>query len=322
MGALALPLLAVGGPAGPAIAASSKGCDGGGYRVLQQSPGFAGTVAAPRGRFVVTGRYTSFTVDPATFAVYDQGFTGAPNVLDQTGGVATTVYASKVPNHRGLVLTSRITLSLDKEGLVMTRTGPGLSMKLQAKDCAVGGIFQMEPSRGDGTRTRIVHTLAPSVFYYDNPRFRARVGQYLGSACTSVTTGPPSRFCVQVRPRVNIGRAGRPGLVLRDSAQVATRVPQRECGPDFTNSLGLAETTDHCGGMAIWDVASGGRMGMVTGEDAVEVSNSPTSCTQDCQAQNQVRGRLTVLGAPAVVPAGSRLAPRTSTQGLSAPLTP
>jgi hypothetical protein len=74
--------------------------------------------------------------------------------------------------------------------------------------------------------------------------------------------------------------------------------------------------------MSIWDVASGGRMGMVTGEDAVEVANSPTDCVQDCQAQNQVRGRLAVLGFPFQVAAGSKLTPRTSTNGLTAPLTP
>jgi hypothetical protein len=102
---------------------------------------------------------------------------------------------------------------------------------------------------------------------------------------------------------------------------VATRVSQRECGPDFTNNLGLAETADHCGGMSIWDVASGGRLGMVTGEDAVEVSNSPTVCTTQCQAQNRVRGRLEVLGFPFPVPAASRLTPRFSTDGLTAPLT-
>jgi hypothetical protein len=111
-------------------------------------------------------------------------------------------------------------------------------------------------------------------------------------------------------------------FVVRDSAQVATRVRQPECGPDFTNSLGLAETRDHCGGMSVWDVASGGRMGMVTGEDAVEVANSPTDCISDCQAQNQVQGRLAVLGFPFAVPGGSRLSPRTSTDGLAAPLTP
>jgi hypothetical protein len=30
-----------------------------------------------------------------------------------------------------------------------------------------------------------------------------------------------------------------------------------------------------------WDVASGGRLGMVTGEDATEVANPPTACTQN-----------------------------------------
>lgn len=51
------------------------------------------------------------------------------------------------------------------------------------------------------------------------------------------------------------------------------------------------------------------------------MANPPTDCTEDCQAQNQVRGRLGNLGFPAVVPAGSRLAPRTSPDGLNAPLT-
>ena len=57
-----------------------------------------------------------------------------------------------------------------------TRTGTGLSMKIQAKDCANGGIFQMEPERADGTATRITHTLGPDAFYFDNPNFRAREG--------------------------------------------------------------------------------------------------------------------------------------------------
>jgi hypothetical protein len=42
------------------------------------------------------------------------------------------------------------------------------------------------------------------------------------------------------------------------------------------------------------------------------VGNPPTDCVEDCQAQNQVRGRLAVLGFPFPVPAGSRLVPRVS----------
>jgi hypothetical protein len=305
----------------PAQAASSKGCVGGGYTVLGKSGEFKGTVPAPAGRFLVQGRYTQFEVDPTNFAVYNQSFTGAPNELDQTGGRFTPIYASKVPNLRGLRLSSGIELEVKDTEVRLIRSGTGVSMSLQAKDCASGGIFQMEPERSDGTRTRIVHRLAPSAFYYDNPNFRARLGQFLGSGCTSQATGPAGQFCVRVSPRVNIGNNISPRFTVRDSAQVATRIRQLPCGPDFTNTLGLTETRDHCGGMSIWDVASGGRMGMVTGEDATEVANPPTTCTEDCQAQNQVRGRLAVLGAPFPVPAGSLLTPRTSTDGLTAPLT-
>jgi len=279
-------------------------------------------VPAPAGRFRVQGTYTQFDVGPASFAVYDQSFTGAANPLDQTGGQFTPIYASKVPDHRGLQLSSGISVTIDDEELQLSRTGTGLTMKLQAKDCAMGGIFQMEPERADGTRTRVVHRLADSAFYYDNPNFRARLGRFLGSGCTSVVTGPPGQFCVQVTPRVNIGNDVSPRFVVRDSAQVATRIRQAECGPDFTNGLGLTETRDHCGGMAIWDVASGGRMGMVTGEDATEVANPPTNCVENCQAQNRVRGRLANLGNPFPVPVGSRLTPRTSTDGPLAVLTP
>ncbi|MFJ5693829.1 hypothetical protein ACIP9X_08235 [Arthrobacter sp. NPDC093125] len=307
----------------PAQAASSKGCVGGGFQVLGQAGEFDGTVAAPGSRFLVQGKYVGFEVDPANFAIHNYAFTGAANELDITGGRATPVFASKIPDHRGLVLNSAITLEVKDEEVALLRNGTGgLTMKIQAKDCAQGGIFQMEPERGDAAATRIVHRLAAGAFYFDNADFRARLGQFLGSACTSVETGPPSQFCVQVRPRVNIGNNVSAEFVVRDSAQVAERVPQPACGPDFSNNLGLPETRDHCGGMSVWDVASGGRMGFVTGEDSVEVANPPTDCVQDCQAENQVRGRLAVLGFPFPVPDGSRLAPRTSTDGLDAPLTP
>ncbi len=320
----AVPLVAITAPTA-ASAASSKFCDGGSYTVLGKTgtkDRFRGTVAAPAARFAVQGKYTKFTIDPASFAIYDYAFTGAANRGDMTGGRPTPVYASKVPDHRGLSLAGSISLELRDEDMTISRTGPaGLSMKIQAKDCAQGGIFQMEVERGDGTRTRIVHTLADSTFYYDNPNFRANLGQFLGSGCTSPATGPAGDACVRVSPRVNIGSDTAPKLILRDSAQVATRIPQASCGPDFTNTLGLSETRDHCGATSIWDVASGGRLGMVTGEDATEVANPPTNCTEDCEAGNQVRGELAVLGFPAPVPAASRLTPRTSPDGLTAPLT-
>jgi hypothetical protein len=280
------------GAAGPAQAASSKGCENGGFRLVNLTTN--ATVASagvnriqatfPASqfgtRFAVRGRYAQFEVRSSDFAVYNQAFTGAPNALDLTGGRFTPVFASKIPNHRGLSLSSGISVQLENENLSLSRTGTGLSMTLSAKDCAQGGIFQMEPERADGTRTRIVHTLATSTasltpFYFDNPNFRARIGQFLGSDCTSVVTGPPSRFCVQVTARTNIANGVSAKFVARDSA-------------------------------------SGGRMGFVTGEDSVEVANPPTNCVTNCQAQNRVKGRLVVLGFPFPVPAGSRLTPRTA----------
>ena len=103
-------------------------------------------------------------------------------------------------------------------------------MKIAAKDCASGGIFQMEPERGDGTRTRIVHRLADAAFYYDNPRFRAQLGEFLGDDCTSAQTGPPGPFCVQVSPRVNIGNDAGPTSRTRQRAG-RDPGPSRSAGP-------------------------------------------------------------------------------------------
>jgi hypothetical protein len=310
----------------PAQAASSKGCVNGGYRLVNLTTGaMVVTVGKDRirttipasqlgARFAVRGRYTQFDVRSSDFAVLNQAFTGAANELDLTGGRFTPVYASKVPDHRGLSLSSGIAVELKEEGLTLQRTGTGLSMKLQAKDCAQGGIFQMEPQRSDGGTTRITHTLAQSAspgltpFYFDNPNFRSRIGQFLGSGCTSVVTGPPGQFCVQVTSRVNIANDLSPRFVARDSAQVATRVVQPACN----TATPITPSVRHCGGVSVWDVASGGRLGFVTGEDATEVANPPTNCVADCQAQDQVQGRLATLGFPFPVPAGSRLTPRSS----------
>ena len=315
--------------AGPASAAQSDGCEGGGFRLVNLSTGAVvasgavdGTVSAAAlgDRFGVRGLYNQFDVRASDFAVFDYAFTGAPNELDMTGGRFTPVWASKVPDLRGATLTGNVSVEILAEGLVIGRTGSGVSMKIQAKDCAQGGVFQMEPERGAGQVTRIVHTLAQAAdpalapFFFDNPNFRARVGQFLGADCTSVVTGPPSRFCVEGRERVNIANDFSPNFVARDSAQVAERVDQPACN----TARPVTPSVEHCGKVAIWDVASGGRMGFVTGEDAVELANPPTDCVQDCQAQNQVRGRLAVLGFPFPVPAGSRLTPPTS----SAPLPP
>ncbi|MFQ1002243.1 hypothetical protein [Modestobacter sp. SSW1-42] len=64
-------------------------------------------------------------------------------------------------------------------------------------------------------------------------------------------------------------------LLGKDSPQVATKLAQ------------TATTTR-------WSVTSGGRMGGVLGEDAIELSAGATNCTSDCQARNRVQGSLPV----------------------------
>ncbi|MGY1811370.1 hypothetical protein [Blastococcus sp. SYSU D00820] len=64
-------------------------------------------------------------------------------------------------------------------------------------------------------------------------------------------------------------------LLGKDSPQVATKLAQ------------TATTTR-------WSVTSGGRMGGVLGEDAIELSAGATNCTSDCQARNRIQGSVPV----------------------------
>jgi len=298
------------------FAAASAGCDGGGFTVLELSGDQRVTVPAGSvpSSFLVKGKYVEFTVDAVTFGVRDWTFTGVPNPLDITGGQRTTVFASKMPDHRGLVLNSGVSISSSRESLVLTRTGPGLSMKIQVKDCANGGVFQMEVERADATATVFTHVLADGVFYFDNPNVRDRLGENL--PCSGILPDGTPVVCnganpdgtVTVTARVNFANDFSDKFVGRDSPQVATRIangcPNNIPNPTHPGSV------NHCGGISQWSVASGGRMGQVMGEDAVEIAPAATVCTENCTAQNQVNGRAVVVGFPFPVPNAVRLQPR------------
>ena len=217
------------------------------------------------------------------------------------------VFAEKTPNHRGLTLTSDVLVELSGTDIVIERQGPGLSMKSQAKDCATGGVFQMEVARDDGATTVFTHILEDGVFYYDNPNFRAREGDVV-----PFTNSAGANQLITIAPRINIGNDFSARFVGRDSPQVAARVlpPPGQCVNQIPKRDGTTATVLHCGGISQWDVASGGRMGWVTGEDATEVAPPATNCVKNCQAQNRVRGGAVVLGNPFPVPAESRFQPR------------
>ena len=89
---VAIPML-LASPA--ARAASSKGCEGGGFRVLSLSGDRDTTVPAASvgASFLVQGKYVQFEVDAASFGVRNDLLTRAPNPLDMTGGPPTPVFA-------------------------------------------------------------------------------------------------------------------------------------------------------------------------------------------------------------------------------------
>src|SRR6267143_5042731 len=299
-----------------AFAASSAGCAGGGFSVLGLSGDQRTIVAAGKvdRAFLVKGKYVEFTVDSDTFGVRDWTLTGVPNTLDITGGQRTVVFASKIPDHRGLALTGDVSVRIAGESLVISRTGEGLSMKIQVKDCANGGVFQMEPARADATATVVTHVLGDGVFYFYNPNVRDRLGENL--PCSGILPDGTPVVCnganpdgtVTVTARVNFANDFSNKFVGRDSPQVSTRIangcPNNIPNPTHPGSV------NHCGGISQWSVASGGRMGQVMGEDATEIAPAATVCTANCTAQNQVNGRALVVGFPFPVPNAVRLQPR------------
>ena len=303
--------------AAPGFAASSKGCTSGGFSLLGLSGDQKRIVLASDvgSSFLVKGKYVEFTVDAASFGVRDWTLTGATNPLDITGGRRTVVYTAKMPDHRGLFLSSDISVKLSKETVEIQRTGSGLSMKVQAKDCANGGVFQVEPARADATATRFTHVLASDVFYFDNPNVRNRLGDRI--PCSGVLPDGTRVVCdganpdgtVTVTARTNFANDISNKFVGRDSAQVATLVNFPECTNSIPNPFHPG-TVVHCGGVSVWDVASGGRMGQVMGEDSTEIAPAAKRCTANCTAQNQVQGKAIVVGFPFPVPDAVRLKPR------------
>jgi hypothetical protein len=210
-----------------------------------------------RGVITVTGRHTTFTIDPATLGVYDYSLIGASSP-ERMVTSPTVVFRSKVPTLTSSQLASPVLeLQVRDDTLVaLFRTSAG-KLKVQAKDAPQGGIFQMEPEFG--ANVTLTHTLGPSLFYFVNP-FTGKVN--FGNGVDAVSTSQSSTGYHQM-------------LLGKDSPQVATK-------------------TSQTGSVTTWSVASGGRVGGVLGEDAIELSQGATNCTKDCQAQNQIRGSLPV----------------------------
>lgn len=299
---------------GAAAAASSNFCEGSGFTILlpggtalsgRQEVSIPASLLAGSPTFTVRGRHVQFEVVAVSFGIRNYRFLASNTPGTQTVGGDAPVFESKIPDHRGLVLAGPIDVELKDDSIELFRTGTGLSMKIQAKDCTQGGLFQMEPERADATRTRITHVLAEGTFYFDNPNFRAREGDVVPFR----PSDPTRNQDITITPRINWANDMSPAFVGRDSPQVGTRVLPTACDNQIRTRTGAFATVRHCGRVSVWDVASGGRMGMVTGEDATEVAPPPSECVEDCQARNRVRGGAVVLGHPFPVPLDVRLQP-------------
>lgn len=207
------------------------------------------------GPVTVAGRNNRFTIDPGTLGVYDYTLTGAVDTQRMVSA-PTVVFASKVPTltaaQRTGVRLSR--LEVKDDSIVAIFTTSAGKLKIQAKDGAQGGIFQMEPEFA--APVEIVHTLGPGLFYFVN-EFTGKVN--FGDGTDAVTTGPGAHQM----------------LLGKDSPQVATKTSQSAT-------------------VTTWLVGSGGRMGGVLGEDAIELSAGATNCTSQCQARNRINGSLPV----------------------------
>lgn len=210
---------------------------------------------AVSGTIAVRGEHNGFDIRVADLGVYDYTLTGAPDTQRMVTK-PTVVFASKVPSLTAAQLAGTKLSSLevrDDTLVAIFATGAG-KLKVQAKDGAQGGIFQMETEFAQPVT--FTHTLGAGLFYFTNP--------YTGKINFGDST-----------PAVTSGSGAHQMLLGKDSPQVATKTSQ------------TATTTT-------WTVQPGGRLGGVLGEDAVELSQGATNCTSQCQAQNQVRGSLPV----------------------------
>jgi hypothetical protein len=207
------------------------------------------------GKITVSGRNNRFTIDPATLGVYDYTLTGAPDTQRMVT-TPTVVFSSKVPTltapQRSGVRLSK--LEVKDDAIVAIFTTSAGKLKVQAKDGAQGGIFQMEPEFAGPVE--IVHTLGPGLFYFVN-EFTGKIN--FGDGTNAVASGANAHQM----------------LLGKDSPQVAVK-------------------TFQSGTVTKWIVQPGGRMGGVLGEDAIELSAGATNCTSQCQARNRINGSLPV----------------------------
>lgn len=208
---------------------------------------------APGATAQVRGSFVSYTIQLDTFTVTN--YTLNSNI---TGNQPKVIFVRKQPLH-GKTLVSNMTIDLNGEQATLQRSGGGVSMKIQSKDCSEGGLFQMEPEPS----VVVEHQLAPDLAY-----------------------------CVDSTGRVLIVSATSP-FVGRESPELAT--------------LTFPTTTSAIVGTQVsrWLIQSGGRMGLVTGEDAVQPLNAPCSASTNATPTPTPNTTPTPTGTPTPTPSAT-----------------
>ena len=192
--AVAVTLVAIAVRPVTADAAASSFCNPNGFALTAGGKTYQG---AQKGRIPLAagqkiqldGTFADFTVDADTFRVENYRLTSS-----LTNGRTVQIFASKTPN--GTRLNGDVDFELRGDSLLLLRKG-NVKMKVQARDCEQGGVFQLEADSpitmthklgaGDGTNPfvypagqsgtgRLCFTDRTSVNGYDSPQFATRTG--------------------------------------------------------------------------------------------------------------------------------------------------
>ena len=142
----------------PAQAATSSACTGGGFTVTSGGRAFskADSSRLPASTLLnVRGRYVEFDFAPVTGNIYNYVYTGAANPESMTDGVRTPVFASKTLD-LGAALTKDVEARVDRTDVTILARGGSAKVKIQAKDCATGGIFKNEVEGEASNAPRVV----------------------------------------------------------------------------------------------------------------------------------------------------------------------
>lgn len=152
---------------------------GGDIRLILPAANVNGQTATVKGTFV------EFKVDLDTFTVTDYILTGAPSSSDVTGGRRTRVFVSQMPQ-LSASLTSNLELRLSQERVILIRAGRGAKLKVDAKDCTQGDIFDIESNYP----VKVVHMLDAAFRYYKDAAGRTMFtnGKVIGRESPDLAT--------------------------------------------------------------------------------------------------------------------------------------